>query len=305
MDQLPLYNTINYLGGHPVRASTQAIRDRDFAHFHRGIQLCYVLSGELKHKINGVDYIQTSGSCAFVLPYMSHMLDSRDSEDTPVIVYVWFEESFLRECGLDLCLYGNNTIHFNGFMIPEVCEFEGRKAEATSIIRNIVNEFNSQENMSCDKLASLIVDLFKIACTEPIKKKPSKTFFRRLSNINRAVSYIIENYPTKITTDDLCKTTNMSRRNFTSCFREVTRRSVKEFILSVRLFYASQMLFYENFLFDDIAERSGLYNHSNLARVFAKYLGTTPTQYATQHEIDTSILHQISLRERYKWLFDE
>lgn len=305
MDQLPLYNTIKYLGGLPVRVSTQAIRDHDFAHFHSGIQLCFVLSGELKHRINNIDYVQTPGSCAFVLPYMSHVLDSRDSDDTPVIVYVWFEENFLIERGFDLCLYGNETIHFNGFKIPEVCEFDGRKAEATSIIRSIVNEFNSQENMSCDKIASLIIDLFTIACTEPIRKKPTKTFLRRLNDITLAVSYIIENYSSKINTDDLCKIANMSRRNFTSCFKELTRRTVKEFILAVRLFNATQMLFYETLLFDDIAEQCGLYNHSNLARVFAKYLGTTPTQYVAQHNIDTSILHQIPLRERYKWLFDE
>ena len=305
MEQLPLYNTINYLGGLPIRVSTQAVRDKDFSHFHRDIQLCFVLSGELKHRINGVDYVQTAGSCAFVLPYMSHTLDSLDSDDTPVIVYIWFEENFLKERGYNFCFCGEDHIHFNGYAIPEVCEFNEKKSEAADIIRNIINEFNSQENMSYNKLASLIGEFFHIACTKPIKKKPTKIFLRRLNNINRTVSFINENYPSKINIDDLCKITNMSRRNFTTCFKSFTRRTVKEFILAVRLFYSTQMLFEGNLLFDDIAEQCGLYNHSNLARVFAKYLGSTPTQYATQHNIAISILHQIPLRERYKWLFDE
>lgn len=305
MTKLSLYNIPNLLGGLPIRVSTQAIRDRDFSHFHQHIQLCYVLSGELKHRINDTDYIQHSGSCAFVLPYMSHSLDSRNSDDTPVIVYVWFEESFLTERGFDLCPYGSEMTHFEGYSIPEICEFEGRKAEANEVIRNIVNEFNLQKNMSYDKLASLIAALMRLACTKPVKKKPGVIFSRQLNDINHTISYILENYSTKINTDDLCEIANMSRRHFTACFKSLTRRTVKEFILSVRLFFASQMLFSETFLFDDIAKQCGLCNHSNLARVFVKYLGVTPSEYITQHNIDTSIVHQIPIKVRYKWLFDE
>ena len=301
----PVYNEPRLPRGLPVRVSTQAIRDRDFTHFHQNIQLCFVFSGELKHYINGIEYIQRPGTCAFVLPYMSHMLDSRESADTPIIAYVWFEESFLTERGFDFCSYGSDTAHFNGCEIPLICDFAEKKTEATSIFRSLINEFDLQEDMSCDRLATLIANIMQIACEKNRKGKPTKIFFRRLNNINRAISYIVENYPDKITTDDLCKIANMSRRNFTECFKTITRRTVKEFILSVRLFYASQKLFYGKLLFDDIAKECGLYNHSNLSRVFVKYLGVTPTQYVNQHYIDTSILHQIPLRERYKWLFDE
>jgi len=91
MAGLSLYNKTPFLGGLPVRVSTSAIRDKDFSHFHQHIQLCFVLSGELKHGINNKEYTQRAGSCSFVLPYMSHTLDSRSSEDTPVIIYVWFD----------------------------------------------------------------------------------------------------------------------------------------------------------------------------------------------------------------------
>jgi len=128
LSMLPLYNA-TYFWGLPVRVNTKTIRDRDWPHFHKHIQICFVLSGELKHRINGTDYVQRAGSCSFVLPYTAHTLDSRDSDDTPVIFYAWFDENFLTERGYDLYSYGSGIAHFEGFEIPEFCELnDGHRA---------------------------------------------------------------------------------------------------------------------------------------------------------------------------------
>jgi len=159
--------------------------------------------------------------------------------------------------------------------------------------------------MSYDTLAALIAKLFELACTEPVKKKSNTLFLNQLAGIRHAISYIVENYPEKIGIDDLCEVADMSRRSFTDHFKAFTGLTVAEFILSVRLFNATQLLFYKDLLYDDVAKQCGLYNQSNLSRVFTKYLGLTPSQYVAQHKIERSILHEISVRQRYNWLFEE
>ena len=304
MPILPIYNATNFFGSLPIRVSSQATRDRDHSHFHQHIQLCFVLSGELKHKINGTEYIQRAGSCAFILPYMSHTLDSKNSDDTPIIAYVWFEESFLTERGYDFYAYGKNTAHFEGRLIPAISDFPQFQDDAMRTIRNIMEEFNLQKNMSYDKLAAYIAELMRLACVEPARKISSLSL-RQVDRINLAVSHIIRNYAQKINTDDLCEIANMSRRSFTEHFKSTTGLTVSEFILSVRIFNASKLLFEEDILYDEAAKKCGLYNQSNLARVFTKHLGMSPTQYVKQHNINTSILHQIPIRHRFNWLLEE
>ena len=75
-------------------------------------------------------------------------------------------------------------------------------------------------------------------------------------------------------------------------------------MISIRLSKAVSLFGFE-LLHDEIARKSGLSNHVNLARTFRKYLGVSPTEYLRNRLIDTSIPHQKSLRERYPFLAEE
>lgn len=301
MNKLPLVSTPTYLAKLPVRVSTQAVRDQSHLHFHRHIQLCFLLSGELRQTLDGIEYTQKAGSCAFILPYAPHRFTAVDSDDTPIIAHIWFDLDFLTSRGYDIFTYGKAATHFEKKEIPGVFDFAENREVAIKIVREIISEFDKRTEMSFDKIAALIAELFRLSCFEEKKVKITAPFRRQADGVNRAVEHIEAHFDRKIPIDELCAIANTSRRSFTTNFRLVTGVSPNDYILSARLSNASQLLISTDRLFEDIAKESGLYNHSNLARVFSKHLGETPTEHRHRRiiELRTS---DAKILPRYSWI---
>ncbi len=302
MKAFPFVSTPTYLSKLPVRVSTQAVRDITHLHFHRHIQLCFVLSGELQQTVNGIEYTCRSGSCAFLLPYMPHSFNAINSDDTPIITHIWFDLDFLASRGIDFFAYGEATSHFEKKAIPNVVDFAENKEASIKIVREIIAEFDKRTEMSYDKLASLIAELFRLACKKEKNVKITAPFRRQTESINRVAEYIEKNYREKLSVDELCAIAETSRRSFTANFRTVTGISPNDYILSARLDHASFLLVATDRLYDDIAKDSGLYNHSNLARVFLKHLGETPTEHRARRMRELRSQKLAKPLSRYDWL---
>ena len=293
---------MGFLGKIPVRITTQSVRDKTSVHIHPHIQMCFVLSGTLRHIINGHEYLQPAGSCSFVLPFDSHLIDSTASEDTPVIVHIAFFEEFLTARGYDFFPHRGICARFNGNVIPEMCFFTGRKDEATELVRKMLEEFENGKKMSFDRAAELVAEFFSLACTCGVTEKETDISRRNVEKILKAVKFIEDNYQEKIATDTLAKVAGMSRRTFTDFFKKVTKLSPMQFVLSVRIKSAEMLMRGTDMLFDEIARATGLGDHSNLARVFKKYRGYSPTNYINHTYKKEKKAHAIPTSERYSWI---
>lgn len=302
MNRLPLVSTPTYLTKLPIRVSTQAVRDSTHLHFHRHIQLCFVLSGEVKHTVKGAEYTQKAGSCAFLLPYAPHRFSAIDSEDTPLIAHIWFAPEFLTSRGYDIFTYGKATTHFEKKEIPDVFDFAGSEELSKKIVREIIAEFDKRADMSFDNLAALIAELFRRACHKEKNVKITAPFRRQADGINRAVEYIEKNFTKKLSLDELCEVAETSRRSFTANFKTVTEVTPNDYILSSRLAHASFLLVSSERLYEDIAKESGLNNHSNLARVFLKSLGETPTEHKERRINELKSQRSSKTLLRYDWI---
>ena len=298
---LPLFNNTTYLDRVPIRVSTQAVRHMDYFHFHRRIQLCFVLSGTIEHSICGNAYIQQAGSCAFLLPYTPHIIDSRNSESTPLIAHIWFHEDFLKNYGYSFSSYGEYA-NFNGYKIPIVSDFQDCNDAHTQVMHELINEFAREKNLSLKKMAQLTAKLFSLACTEPVEKKKDNLFKRQLAGIDVAIDYMENNFNKKISLDELCEISGMSRRSFTSHFRNITKLTPLQYMLAIRLQTAFKLIMETDMLYDEVASSTGLGDHSNLSRVFIKNLGVTPSQFVEEYVRNTSHSHSFSTESRYKWL---
>ena len=300
---LPLYNITYYLGKRPVRISTESVRSQDYSHFHRHIQLCFVLSGELLHSIDGKEYLQCPGSLAFLPPYSAHTLSTVNSEDTPIIAHIWFNESFLTDYGYNFFSY-KDFLQLEGKRIPLICNFRENADTAKMLVREMINEFEKGRGISYSKTASLIAELLRMSCTESCAA-PSKTFLKQVSAVERSVDFIIENHSKKISLDDMSEAAGLPRRSFTTSFKKVTGLTPLNFLISVRLFHAVSLLVYSDILFEEIAAQTGLGDHATLARAFSKYLGMSPTEYRNAHFFSSRHLEQIPIHKRFQWLTEE
>lgn len=299
---IPTFSSMGFLEKIPVRITTQSVRAKTAVHAHPHIQMCFVLSGTLRHIINGHEYVQEAGSCSFVLPFDAHLIDSTSSEDTPVIVHIAFFEDFLTKSGYEFFPHRGICARFENMSIPEMCFFSDCGEKAVELVRKMLEEFERGKKMSFDRSAELVAELFSLACTSEVTEKETVICRRNFERIMRAVEFVEKHYPEKITTDMLADAAGMSRRAFTDFFKKVTMLSPMQFVLSVRLKKASMIMLGTDMLFDEIARKTGLGDHSNLARVFKKYRGDSPTDYINNTYNSEKSAHAIPINERYSWI---
>ncbi|MBQ2741201.1 MAG: helix-turn-helix transcriptional regulator [Oscillospiraceae bacterium] len=302
-DLLPLYNAPDYMDTHLVRVSTESIRTQDHTHFHRHIQICFVLSGELLHIIDGKEYLQSSGSLTFLPPYTSHGLSTVNSSDTPIIAHLWFHQSFLTDHGYNFFAY-KDFAHFEGKKIPLTHIFPENANAAKSLVREMITVFERGNDFSYSHIASLIASLLRMSCAKSTCDFPPQKFLEHLNAVERSIDFISENYDKKISLDDMSRIAGIPRRFFTAVFKRVTGLTPLNFLISVRLYHATNLLAYTDLLFEDIAARTGLGNHATLSRAFSKYLGMTPTEYQKMRFLSRRP-ERIPVRKRFKWLTED
>ncbi|MFF2886267.1 helix-turn-helix domain-containing protein [Paenibacillus sp. NPDC057967] len=97
--------------------------------------------------------------------------------------------------------------------------------------------------------------------------------------VQLTVKYMQSAYYEDITVDKLANEAQMSRRQFTQLFRQMTSRSVNEYLTELRIRKAKQLLLGGGQL-ADIAQAVGYREESYFYRRFKQTVGLSPRQYA-------------------------
>lgn len=267
----------------PVRVSSQCLRDKTISHMHNHTQLCYVRSGTLRHTISGRTYIQQPDSCSIILPYTEHAIDLTESADTPVVTFISFFDTFMTQNGYRFFPYGKELSFFENYSMPQLYSFQNNEAKrARSLVLNMTNEFHKNNADSYRKIADLVAELFIMLCTTKRSSKNNEISSSQIKGIKEALTYVDANYAKKLTIEDLCSVSGMSRSTFTSNFKLVTGLTFSQYLLSRRLSAVHDLLLrkhHSKIVLDNVAKLCGLGDRTNLTRVFTKHFGVSPSQF--------------------------
>jgi len=108
----------------------------------------------------------------------------------------------------------------------------------------------------------------------------SVTELSKENRINRMYSYILQHYnDPELRISDLADTFNMSTSAFGHFFKKCTNKSFTQFVIDLRLGYASRLLLNSNDSISEIAYMTGFNNLANFNRLFKKNKHITPKQY--------------------------
>ncbi|MBQ6697766.1 MAG: helix-turn-helix domain-containing protein [Oscillospiraceae bacterium] len=145
-------------------------------------------------------------------------------------------------------------------------------------------EFSSETEYGILR-ANAYFELFLSAALEgsAFSSVPSETSEHALSsmsnNIERAASYIHNNFSSEISIDDLAAIAGFEQRQFFRAFRDKFGTSPNKYINELRISKAKTLLANTNMTIAETAEHCGFNTEHYFSRVFKTHEGLTPNEY--------------------------
>ena len=133
-------------------------------------------------------------------------------------------------------------------------------------------------NSICNYIERILIEilLYNTQVTRP------NQFRKNDVRIQMALDYIVSNYNQNLTRDMCAQACYMSKSNFTKVFYEIVGVNLKEYLNSVRIKKASDLLLETNFSISEISSEVGYDNSTYFCSVFKKIMNMSPRDYRSR-----------------------
>ena len=233
-------------------------------------QLLYIASGCAHFFFNGVERIIPKGNMVLFRPGETQMYYLY-AVDKPETYWVHFTGS---DVGL-LLNYYQMPINENVF-------FTGTSPDYQWLFRQMIQELQLQRANYDDLLNMNLRHIFLII--NRYIKEGNDVGTELLDEIERATHYFNENYNQQIVIEDYAKEHGLTANWFIQSFRKVTKFTPMQYILSLRMTNAMNLIDTTNYNMLQIAAAVGYDNSMYFSRIFKKHTGMTPTEYKQRND---------------------
>ena len=143
----------------------------------------------------------------------------------------------------------------------------------------LVHELMTREPFYQTVAKANILTLFACLCRHYAEERsPEETAQdRRLAMVKTALRYIQNHFAEELTVESISAAAGFSKYYFCRGFREVTGRTVVDYLNLIRCSHARRLLASGKYNVSESAERSGFRNLSYFARTYRRYMGVLPS----------------------------
>lgn len=113
-----------------------------------------------------------------------------------------------------------------------------------------------------------------------------KNYDKRVEEIKKVITYIMENYKEKIYVHDLAALVNMNEQYFCRFFKKAIGRSPIEYANAYRIKQSMHLLRETDLPVTEICLECGFHNLGNFLKEFRKYTETTPLKYRKHLDLE-------------------
>ena len=231
----------------------------------RDYQILYVANGKAHFWFDGEEKIVNSGYMVLYKPgeiqkYVYYQ------EDHPEVFWVHFTGNDVK-----------NILTYHGISLNDHVFYSGILPEYKVLFRKIIQELQFCKFGFEDYTASMLNDILLLVSRQQHDGKKVAGILQE--QIESAVVYFNENYNTKISIEDYAKELHISTNWFIHNFKQYMGISPAQYILSLRIMNAQNLLERGVYNIREVAEVVGYENPLYFSRVFKKEVGMSPTEY--------------------------
>ena len=245
-------------------------------HNHTFYEVIYVIDGQIKHTLDGVESILNIGDMVIISPNNTHSLSYvRSSSNRDIMISTSLYDGVAKLIPqIDKLIKDNGGTYTLHYSIPELLELE-------DTVNDILNDTNV--TLKRIKSVSFLVNLFnKIHLNSQnilvIDKVPqdAPSFIRKIvSNINKT-SFMQSNIAT------LVKDTGYAHPYVCRIFKKYMGISISDYLQKIRVSHVAYYLKTTDYSITKITYLVGLSSTSHLNKIFKETYGITPISYRKQ-----------------------
>lgn len=252
------------------------------SHWHNYIELLFFNAGEASVYLAGKLYRAKKNDLVIINSRETHYIESNDPNTEYIVIQ--FDPEMLQMSSTVFAL--KYIIPFSGpeKKYPRLFNDELKLTDIKQKVENIYKEHTNGEyayELAVQgNIIMLFLDIVRVWHKYGIDiESDIHIKDRDLEWLNKAMSFIEDNYSQDISAKDVAKVCLMSYNYFTTRFKKLLGRSFSGYLNSVRLRHAENALISTDKSITEIAYDSGFSSTSYFISMFSKHKNITPQNY--------------------------
>lgn len=240
-------------------------------HWHNNIEIVFVISGEVKAKINNLEFVVHKGEILFVNSNELHETEANNKNEIEAIT-ILLSYDFMKQYYPQIDSY-----YF---------ELEGREEESKKIKELMVkcaDEYKEKGEVYELKISILLMELCKILIENCKVKRDRENIViqdeKNIQNLKRAIAYMEENYELNLCLKDIAYEIGMAPTYFERFFKKNTGETFYSYLNKIRLYYSYKELINTDLSITEIALNNGFANVKSFIELFKRTYNMTPGKY--------------------------
>lgn len=262
----------------------------DTTHTHDYMQVWYICRGVCNHWINGKEHKMVKGDIFVLPPYVVHKVRPVKGEDIHIIGCE-FSARFFNDKFNDFVKDREffDFAYLEPFMVSEEMvkpklNLSGEvQLVSENLMKDMLKEFNNENKYYNMIIRADLLKLLSIVAREyssiTENKDTKDTFDRYRSAITDTIKYIHDNFAEELHLEDICKYSMMSKTYFSYIFKELTGKTFTEYLISLRVQKAMELLVDTDMSTTKICYEVGFNDVTHFCRTFKKIVGVSPKYY--------------------------
>lgn len=259
-----------------TRVKRQSFFEMAAAHNHDAYEIFYLLSGNSRffiedtiYTINSGDFIIIPNGVLHKSSYITDTVHERFDIYVPVDMMNNIFGKFSKDV-IDDCFS-------NPYISVPILE----RDFIEELLSKTEREFSNKDEFSMQLIESYINELMVFFMRQrKICRTMAAEYINDTDGISqKAAKYIFCNYNKNITLESISKYVNLSSSHFSKKFKDDTGFGFKEYLLNVRIKYASDYLLNTKKPICEIAEACGFTDSNYFGDVFRRIKGVSPSGY--------------------------